>query len=358
MVQVMTTQEEQRRAELLYFAMLKDQALQDIMDASNKVSVGDGQVEHGWPHALDVGGPEGLTWYISDRINALIPGRISRHDQILAGAGGLVHDSGRSVAVKDHDKHSARLAHHYLRDLSQRQFGGLDFLPNKFRARVVQLARKHRADSWLYHNDAEKALRKKEIDGADMALLLLSDKLCGSESRVPEEKLALLKRLARVNVGKRFRRKWALDDNWTPARMSWGHQDEIEANPAYTPAFIAAVTAVLKKRHIEIPATAELDHHDQVNGSIKDRVIEIFADEHEDHPDSKIWGTMLYRLTVNEGIATQELVTGLDWWHEAFHVSAKAAKFLGLRFRIEFNGRILAYDKSAKNWVRVDARHA
>jgi hypothetical protein len=325
----MTTQEEQRRAELLYFAMLKDQALQDIMDASNKVSVGDGQVEHGWPHALDVGGPEGLTWYISDRINALIPGRISRHDQILAGAGGLVHDSGRSVAVKDHDKHSARLAHHYLRDLSQRQFGGLDFLPNKFRARVVQLARKHRADSWLYHNDAEKALRKKEIDGADMALLLLSDKLCGSESRVP-----------------------------TPARMSWGHQDEIEANPAYTPAFIAAVTAVLKKRHIEIPATAELDHHDQVNGSIKDRVIEIFADEHEDHPDSKIWGTMLYRLTVNEGIATQELVTGLDWWHEAFHVSAKAAKFLGLRFRIEFNGRILAYDKSAKNWVRVDARHA
>jgi len=356
MVKTITLQEEERRAELLYQAMLEDQALQDIMDMSNKVSVGDGQVEHGWPHALDVGGLDGLTWYISNRINELIPGRIGRYDQIKAGTGGLVHDSGRSVAVKDHDKHSARIAHHYLRDLCVRKFGGLDFLPNRFRARTVQLARKHRADSWLYRDDAEKALRKKEIDGADMALLLLSDKLCGSESRVPEEKLSLLKRLAKVNVGKRFRKQWKLDAQWTPARMSWGHPDEIAANPQYTEAFVKAVMAVLKKKGIVLPTDVELDHHDQVNGSIKDRVIEIFADEHEE--GTKIWGTMLYRLMVNEGIATQELVTGLDWWHEAFHVSAKAAKFLGLRFRIEFNGRILAYDKSAKNWVPVDARHA
>ena len=165
MVQVMTLQEEERRAELLYQAMLVDQALQDIMDMSNKVSVGDGQVEHGWPHALDVGGPDGLTWYISNRINELIPNRISRYDQIKAGTGGLVHDSGRSIAVKDHDKHSARIAHKYLRDLCVRKFDGLDFLPNRFRARTVQLARKHRADSWLYRDDAEKALRKKGKGG-------------------------------------------------------------------------------------------------------------------------------------------------------------------------------------------------
>ncbi len=352
-----TPQEEERRADLIYHAMLLDTQIRALMDASNAVSVGEGQVEHGWTHALDVGGPDGLTWYIGTRINQLSPGRITRYDLIKAAVGGLVHDSGRSISVRDHDKHSARITNAYLRDLCVRQFGGAEFLPDRFRARAVQLARKHRADSWLYKSDVEKSRRRKEIDGADIALLLLSDKLCGSESRVPQEKLLMLKQLARVNVGKRFRRRWNLDESWTPARISWGHPEEIAQNPIYTESFLDALSPLLEKAQLKVPAGVAIGHHFQVNGAIEDRVIEIFADDAQVKPDAKIWGTFLYRLRVDEGIATQELVTGLDWWREAFHVSAKAAKYLGLRFRIDFNGHVLEYDRTAKNWVRVDARH-
>ncbi|HEY9777856.1 MAG TPA: hypothetical protein V6C81_29110 [Planktothrix sp.] len=370
-MEVLTKEEELKRAIAIYDAMLVDEELEKLMDGADEVSVNDGQVKHGFEHALNVGGrvdhsgQAGLTWHISDTINRIRPGSISLWDQILAGAGGMGHDSGRSISVKDHDKHSAVLMHHYLIALCQRKFGGKAYLPARFRKRVVQLCRMHRAESWLYVSDEEKARRKKEIDGADMALLLLADKLCGSESRVPLPKLRLLKRLANFKVDKRFLKKWNLDEKWTPARISWGHPDEIAA-AGYSEQFIAEVVLKLTgpkdvHKRVRIPKDVELDHHDQVNGSIEDRVITIFADDriHETEPThSKYWGTMLYKMTVNEGIATQQLVTGLDWWGEAFHVSAKAAKYLGLRFLIEFNGNMLAYDRLAKNWVRIDGRHA
>jgi hypothetical protein len=366
---IVLTKEDESRAELLYDAMLEDKVLIEIMDGANKVSVGDGQVEHGFPHALNVGGridqdgKEGLTWSISKRINELRPGSITPYQQILAGSGGLLHDSGRSIAVKDHHMHSAKLADEYLRKLATRLFGSEDQLPEPYRRRVVELCVKHRADSWLYKNEEEKKRRKREIDGADIALLLLADKLCGSESRVPAAKLAMMKKLAKFNVGASFRKRWnlgTLKDKWSPARISWGNPEEIAA-AGYTKEFIKELRIKLKKNGITIPHDLELDHHDQVNGSIEDRVIEIFEDDrlHETEPTkSKYWGTMLYSLTVNEHIATQQLVTGLDWWHEAFHVCAKAAKFLGLRFLIEFNGRILRYDLAEKNWSRVKGIHA
>lgn len=340
---------ELERAKAMVDAMPQDQVLIDRLDQSNKVSIGDGQVEHGYAHATDV---LSLTLAIASRTEELFPGTFSAAHMASAKAGALLHDSGRSVAVKDHDKHGAKIAHDYLRDLARRTFGSESDCPNRFRARVVMLVRKHRSDSWLYMTPEEKVRRKKELDGPDMAALLIADKLCGSEVRVAEEKMELMRRLRRLTVPKRMRKKHGLDDNWSLARINWNNLDLITEPEAV----LKKAREILAKRGIVIPDTLEIDDHDRVNGSIKDRVIEMFADQ--PRTASKIKGTLLLRLKVDENIAPQTLVTGLDWWHDAFHTAAKAAKYLGYRFRIDFNGRTLEYDRAKHNWVRVDGIHA
>lgn len=338
------------KAQSMVDAMPADEVLIARLDQSNQVSLNDGQVEHGYAHATDV---LGITDAIIARVEQLFPGTFTPAHKLSARAGALLHDSGRSVAVKDHDKHGARIAHEYLNDLAVRLFGSVEECPRRFRQRVVILVRKHRSDSWLYRTPEEKARRQKELDGPDIAALLIADKLCGSEVRVPEEKMALLRSLKKLTLRKKLRDRYGLDANWSLARINWNNPDMI-TEPA---AVVDAARALLKRKGIEIPPTLEIDQHDRVNGSIASRTIEIFADQ-EVSKTSKFKGTLLLRLNVAEGIAPQELVTGLDWWHDAFHTASKAAKYLGLRFRIDFNGRTLEYDRVKKNWVRVGEIHA
>ena len=75
----------------------------------------------------------------------------------------------------------------------------------------------------------------------------------------------------------------------------------------------------------------------------------IVADE---EPGERYWGTFVYKLTVDERVANQKLVTGLDWWKEAFKVvSIQALKFFGLRLLLEFNERPLVYYEKIGDWV-------
>src|SRR5262249_43556673 len=148
-----------------------------------------------------------------------------------------------------------------------------------------------------------------------------------------QEKLDLLAKLRKLTLPKKVRNKYGLDSTWTLARINWNNPEQIIEHPDV----IKKARRLLSRRGIVIPSTLEIDQHDRVNGCIKHRVIEMFADEPRGH--GKLKGTMIFRVTVDEAIAPQSLVTGLDWWHDAFHTAAKAAKYLGFRFRIVFNER-------------------
>jgi hypothetical protein len=340
-----------RIAEILEY-MRTDPIRVSIMEASNAVSMSEGYVAHGEVHAQDV---FGLTNHIIAQTERLFPGTFTPFYLATAGAGALMHDVGRSQGGKDHDKHGALITDRYLKQLALDKYGAAEGVPDAFRARSVSNVRKHRSDSWLYKNDAEKGRRKREIDGPDIAAILLADKLSGSETRVPQDKINLLHQLSRIKLTGGFRRKHGLDKKWTLARINWNTTESITDSPE----LLAACTAVLDKAGFTVPSTVSISAHDRVNGSITHRAIEMFADEQVDdgQPETsnrKYKGTMVFNMKVDERLAPHDLVTGLDWWHDAFHVAAKAAKYLGFRFRIVFNGRNLVYDKNVDNWVFVN----
>lgn len=314
------------------------------MEKSDEVSQQEGQVAHGWVHAQDV---RALTLHVAHETNRLIPGTFNEFDLLVAIASALLHDSGRSVSVKDHEKHGAVIAFKYLRGLAKQLFGSEDDCPVEFRKRVVQNVCKHRSNSWLYTSDAEKAKRRKELKDPAQSALLLGDKLCGSESRVPEEKLALLRKLVAVRLPRGFRKKHGLHRKWTPARINWNHSKIADCDKEA--ALVDELRTILADRGIEIPADVHIDQHDRVNGAIKTRAIEMTLDT-EPAP-GKIKGTLVYHMKVDERIAPQDLVVYMDWWGDAFHTSAKAAKHLGFRFQIEFNGHTLRWDRDQKLWV-------
>ncbi|MFX5294997.1 hypothetical protein ABTD22_20520, partial [Acinetobacter baumannii] len=68
----------------------------------------------------------------------------------------------------------------------------------------------------------------------------------------------------------------------------------------------------------------------------------------------RIKGTTIFHVDVDERLAPQELLTGLEWWADAFHVAAKAMKHLGFRFQMVFNGRTMIFDRAAGKWLFVD----
>jgi hypothetical protein len=323
-----------------------------LMEASNAVSMSEGYVAHGEEHAQDV---LGLTEHIIDQTERLFLGTFTPFFRATAAVGALMHDVGRSKGGKDHDKTGAVITDQYLKDLAVRMYGDVAALPDAFRARSVSNVRRHRSDSWIYKNAEEKARRAREIDGPDIAALLQGDKLSGSEVRVPATKIELLTRLSRVKIPRGFRRKHKLDSKWSFARINWNNPALITESPDFFDTCLAA----LRKARFHLPTDVSIDSHDRVNGAIKHRSIEMFADERVDDgkPESsnrKIKGTKVFRMDVDERLAPHELVTGLDWWHDAFHVSAKAAKYLGFRFHIVFNGRNLVFDRAVNNWVFVD----
>ncbi|MDR3612776.1 MAG: hypothetical protein P4L53_04365 [Candidatus Obscuribacterales bacterium] len=343
---------ELKRVKEMTTYMRTDTVRVNLMDSSNAVSLSEGYVDHGEKHAQDA---LRLTLHVVDNAERIFPGTFDEFFNSTAVAGILMHDVGRSVAGKDHDKHGAVITDQYLKELAVRLYGSEDALPDVFRARTVSLVRRHRADSWLYKTAEEKARRTRELDGPDIAAVLLGDKLCGSEVRVPPAKQDLLNRLARIKIPRGFRRKHKLDSKWTFARINWNTPDLIVESPE----FIKACLAALRRAKFKMPTDISIGPHDRVNGAIKRNAVEMFADTKIDDgkPESanrKIKGTFVYHLDIDERLAPQELVTGLDWWHDAFHVAAKAAKYLGFRFQIVFNGRHLIFDRAVNNWVFVD----
>jgi hypothetical protein len=353
MITVLNTQEDLARvAEILDFTRTDPVRIR-IMEASNAVSMSEGYVAHGEAHAQDV---FGLYNHITTQTERLFPGTFTPFFLATGAVGALMHDVGRSQGGIDHDKTGAVITNRYLKELALSKYGNAQGVPLAFRRRVVSNVRKHRSDSWLYKDDKEKARRKREIDGPDIAAILLADKLSGSETRVPQEKIDLLHQLSRIKVPRGFRRKHGLEKKWSFARINWNTTE-----PAYfdSPELVEACKAELAKIGFVLPTNVSISAHDRVNGSIASRSIEMFADEHVDdgNPETlnrKYKGTMVFNMKVDERLAPHDLVTGLDWWHDAFHVAAKAAKYLGFRFRIVFNGRNLVYDKNVDNWVFVN----
>lgn len=332
------------RARTIVEHMRTDPILIAKMGESDEVSQQEGQVAHGWAHALDV---SALTLHVAHETNRLIPGSFDEFDLLVAEASALLHDSGRSVSVKDHEKHGAVISHNYLNAAAKQLFGSESDCPKPFRIRVVQNVCKHRSNSWLYRTPAEKEHRRKEIKDPAMSALLLGDKLCGSESRVPDEKLALLKKLVAVRLPRGFRKKHKLPRKWTAARINW-NDNPLADTPAEA-ALVGELLNILKQRGVVIPEGLYIDAHDRVNGAIKGRSIEFTLDT-EPAP-GKIKGTLVYHMKVDERIASQDLVVYLDWWGDAFHTSAKAAKQLGYRFQIDFNGHTLRWDRAQNLWV-------
>lgn len=330
-------------------AMLTDRMIKRIMARADKISQDAGQVAHGYPHAMDV---RELAEYVLREVSRLQPERVSERDTLVAIAAAILHDSGRAIEVACHDKWSAVIAHRYLRALALRLFGSKEKCPEWFRQGVVSAVRKHRSESILYVDEAEKARRRKEVTDVALAVLLIADKLCGSEVRVPQRKNDFLDALKGLTVSDAIKNRYGLDATWSLARVNWNHADIGTEHRNVR----RAAKRVLAAQGIDF-RRAEIGKHDRVNKSITNREIEFFLDPEVD-PNAKFKGTMRYRLTVDERVAPMSLVTGLDWWHDAFHTAAKAAKALGFRFQLEFNGRTLFFNKAKGTWVGVGAKAA
>ena len=332
------------RARQIVQHMRADPDLIARMEKSDEVSQRDGQTAHGWVHALDV---SQLTLQIADEVNRLVPGSFNEMDLLVAEASSLLHDSGRSVAVKGHEKHSAVIAHAYLLALAKRLFGDEAHCPKTFRIRVVQNACKHRASFWLYKNDEEKRGRRRELTDRALSAFLLGDKLCGSESRVADEKLRWLRRLAAVKLPSDWRSKHGLPADWSPARINWNF-DQL-ADSQQEAQLIPEIRSLLQKQGLVVPDHVVLDQHTRINGAIKGRTISLTPDS--EPSAGPIVGTFCYHLQVDERVAQRDLVLYMNWWTDAFHLAAKAAKHLGFRFQIDFNGHILHWDRAQRRWV-------
>ena len=330
-------------------AMLVDRIIRRIMGRADKISQDAGQVAHGYPHAMDV---RELVEYVLHEVARLRPAMISERDKLVGIASAILHDSGRAIDVAEHDKWSAVIADRYLRSLALKLFGSKDRCPEWFRAGVVQAVRKHRSESILYKSDADKARRGREVTDFALAALLIADKLCGSEVRVPHAKSEFLDVLKQFSLSATMRRRYALDESWSLARINWNDKKVVSEHRNVR----RAAKYLLNRQGIGHDAV-NIGPHDRVNKSISDRGFEFSLDPVID-TTSKYVGTMRYRLTVDERVASMDLVLGLDWWHDAFHTAAKAAKALGFRFVLDFNGKIHVFDKKQDRWVTVENKTA
>jgi hypothetical protein len=303
------------------------------------------QVAHGHPHAVDV---STLTLSILNRVEELLNGTVSELDRCVGIVAAALHDTGRLEDIKRHAAYSAVIADWYLPKLALCLTGAE--CPDWFRKLVVSDCVKHQSDAVLYRSEAEKLRGNREIKSAHHAALLIADKLCGSEARLVPAKIALLERVKTLSVPKALRERFNLDPHWSLARICWNRPDAETADPV----LVAAAVKALKRKGISTDGIG-IDRHDCMNGAIRDRQIEFFLDAEQD--GSKLRGTMLYRLTVDVRIATPELLTDLAWWDDALHTAAKAAKFLGFRFQLEFNGHTLVYSKPQAKLVSVEPTH-
>ncbi len=330
---------------LMVAAMLTDRAIRRIMSRADKISQDAGQVAHGYPHAMDV---RELVEHVLEQVGRLRPQLVSERDRLVGIASAILHDSGRAIDVANHDKWSAVIADRYLRSLALRLFGDRNRCPEWFRQGVVQGTRKHRSESILYKDAAEKARRRKEVTDVALAALLIADKLCGSEVRVPQVKSELLDTLKSMTVSPLMRKRYGLDETWSLARINWNDRRDGTEHMNVR----RAAKRILAKRGLAIGGVS-LTPHDRVNKSIADRGFAFALDINPD-PTSKFVGTMRYRLTVDERVAPMSLVTGLDWWLDAFHTAAKAAKALGFRFELDFNGKVHLFDRALNRWVLAE----
>lgn len=287
--------------------MLRDPYLKEVMERSNQVSLAEQLVEHGYDHAMDV-------WSITAHVIALLPDSFTQFFKLTALAGAILHDMGRVKGSKDHALNGAILARKYLMSI---RIDGQP-LPREFVNRVVFVVRNHRAESWL------NLQRARPFDAPDIVAVLIADKLSGTEARLTEEKLSAMKQLAGITITDEFRQKYQLDQNWSLARLPMRRAD------LYTEAELPLVTeaqALINKHGLSLAADLEIDRHDQVNGSIFHREINL-TDEY-----------LEYSILVDERLATLEHITTLDWWSDALTLACECASYFGLQFLLQFNGQ-------------------
>lgn len=306
-----------------------DPHLKEMMDKGNAVTLAENFVDHGRQHADDV---VALTMQIITQTELLSPGTFSRYMKATAELGALLHDIGRIEGAKDHAKNGARIARRYLDTIL---IDGTP-LPRTFINRVVFIVRNHRAESWLNRK------RKRQFDGPDVVAVIIADKLCGSEARVPEQQLNAMKVLANIPISPEFRALHHLDGNWTLARIPWNDEVLMAQEPQE---LLQAAQELLTRQGIAVLPSVVIDHHDKVNGSIYGREIRIYEELGVNY--------LTYSIEVDERLAPRELVTGLDWWNDALHLATIAAAYLNLRFSLEFNGRRLHYSRESHDWLPV-----
>ena len=90
--------------------------------------------------------------------------------------------------------------------------------------------------------------------------------------------------------------------------------------------------------------------HDRINFAIKQP--EVIVDG-GDNIESKEAGAISLKLDIDEKVASPADIYKL--YGERFHACGRAAGYLGYVFRLEFNGKRFAYDKSLNSWVSVKA---
>lgn len=208
-----------------------------------------------------------------------------------------LHDIGRAVDIDRHDYEGVKIANAYLKKHN---------IPQKLRQRINKLIMHHRSGSVI----------KNGIMSPEHAIVVIADKCIGDENRVRSDKAMWLK-LARIVSLKYF---FGLS-KWSLARKNMWHNAP----------------------------------HDRVNFAIKSANLAVDVNENDAvGPPS---GSIVLKLKVDETIAPIEEIVSLDWFADSFFACGKAAKHFGFSFRIEFNGCVHWWDKTARSghggWVPV-----
>jgi hypothetical protein len=253
-------------------------------------SVSHEQTAHGLPHAINVG--DELVPTITGYVQQEYPGLVSDDEAALARIAGLLHDNGRAEEIKRHGYFGARWANRFLQTFAIP--GDNEALPNSDRKRVVKAIACHSFGDFI---------RVKKHDVV-LDLLYIADKCAGDETRVREDRAALLRRLARFSVRIPFTNKWLRITGYADNKRPGGE-------------------------------------HDRVNFAVK--ATSVVKDER----------ALVLRLTIDPRVCDPSMMWTVKWNRTAYQGCWIAAKRLGFEFQLEINGVRYRSNGAEADWQRV-----
>ncbi len=278
--------------------LFRDERLLDVYRWGDKNSYA--QTKHGIEHANDV---RDLAVRMAAAVATRYPGRLDHWTQhVVAPIGAFLHDVGRSIDVANHDIAGAKWANTFLREC--KNFQGCRILSDEVVNRLVRIIQCHRG----------KRFNKMRMVDPALDLVVLADKCIGDEDRVRWLQRTYLEGLRWVGL------------TWVPEYFE-GLKNQYPTCWGW------------------LPIDKGVVHH-RINFAIRSASLDLDSDSED----------MVLKLKLKPNVMSPSEIFGNDYYADAYHACSRAAKHLGFKFRLEFNGeRFLFHDEgNPPGWVPVN----